>query len=100
MTIFTKEEFSKHIGTEFHVKAGEDEAKLRLAEVKAYMPRATEDKKMERFSIFFDGPADARLPQQLFQMRHAAMGEFEIFLVPISGDESGFRYEAVFNVFK
>jgi hypothetical protein len=33
-------------------------------------------------------------------MRHEIIGEFDIFLVPISGDEKGFRYEAVFNYYK
>jgi len=28
------------------------------------------------------------------------MGEFEIFLVPVSGNEKGFRYEVVFNYFR
>ena len=55
---------------------------------------------MERFSVFFDGPSHVRLPQLLYSLKHAKMGEFEIFLVPISGNEKGFRYEAVFNYFK
>jgi len=28
------------------------------------------------------------------------MGAFDLFLVPVSRNESGFRYEAVFNYFK
>ncbi len=28
------------------------------------------------------------------------MGEFDLFLVPISGDRNGFRYEAVFNYYR
>ena len=100
MTTLTEEEFSKHVGTTFFAKVGEQEINLTLAEVKPYMPEPTEEKKMERFSAFFDGPADSFLPQQSFQMRHESMGEFDIFLVPINRDEKGFRYEAVFNFFK
>jgi hypothetical protein len=55
---------------------------------------------MERFSVFFNGPGSVRLPQRLYALQHAQMGEFEIFLVPISGNEKGFRYEAVFNYFR
>ena len=98
MAILTEEEFSKHVGTDFYVKVSEGEARLTLAEVKAYMPEPTEEKKMERFSLFFDG--DASLPQKNFQIRHETMGEFDMFLVPIRGDGKGFRYEAVFNYFK
>jgi len=100
MAILTEEEFSKHVGTTFYVKLGEREVNLTLAEVKGYMPEPTEEKRMERFSLFFSGPADSYLPQQNFQMRHETMGEFDMFLVPIRNDENGLRYEAVFNYFK
>jgi len=100
MAILTEKEFSKHVGTTFHAKFDEREVDLTLAEVKGYMPEPTEEKKMERFSLFFDGPADAVLPQQSFQLRHEAMGELDIFLVPISSDEKRVRYEAVFNFYR
>jgi hypothetical protein len=100
MAILTEEEFSKHVGTRFSAKFGEIEADLTLAEVKGYTPESTEEKKMERFSVFFLAHADSALPQQVFQMRHEAMGEFDIFLVPIKNEVNGFRYEAVFNYFK
>lgn len=100
MNNLTEEEFSKHVGTSFHAKLSEREVKLTLAEVKGYIPAPNEQKGMERFSVFFDGPSDSLLPQQNFQMRHDQMGDFDIFLVPISGDANGFRYEAVFNYFK
>ena len=100
MAIPTEEEFSKHVGATFHTDFGEREVDLTLAEVKGYMPGPTEEKRMERFSIFFDGPSDFLLPQQSFQLRHNAMGEFDIFLVPIEGNEKRIRYEAVFNYYK
>jgi uncharacterized protein DUF6916 len=100
MAILSEEEFSKHVGTTFHAKSGECETDLTLAEVKAYMPQPTEEKRMERFSLFFDGPSDPFLPQQSFQISHETMGAFDIFLVAIDGDEKGIRYEAVFNYYK
>ena len=100
MAILTEEEFSKHVGTTFRAKLGECEVDLTLAEVKGYMPEPTEEKRMERFSLFFDGPSDSFLPQQSLEVRHETMGEFHIFLVPIKGDEKEIRYEAVFNFFK
>ena len=100
MATLTEAEFSKHVGTEFYVKLPQGEAKLTLADVKGYLPESAEEKKMERFSAFFDGPADAPLNQEIFQMRHDTMGEFDIFLVPIRREAGEFRYEAVFNYFK
>ena len=100
MANLTEEEFSKHVGTEFNVKSAEGETKLTLAEVKGYRGEPTEEKNLERFSVFFVGPADSFLSQQIVQMRHKTMGEFDLFLVPIKNDAKGRRYEAVFNYYK
>ena len=99
MNILTEEEFSKHVGTEFHAKLNKRDVKLILAEVKGYRPDPTEQSGLERFSVFFDGPSDFLLPQQSFELQHEHMGAFDIFLVAISGDEKSFRYEAVFNYY-
>ena len=55
---------------------------------------------MERFSIYFQGPLEPALPQKLYAFQHDEMGGFEMFLVPIAKNETGFRYESVFNYFK
>ena len=99
-TNLTEQEFSKHVGTQFTVALAESELSLTLAEVKAYTPLESEQPGMERFSAFFDGPAELLLPQRTYQLRHDQMGEFDIFLTPISKRETGFRYEAVFNYYK
>jgi len=97
---FTEKEFSQHVNTKFELKLDGQEIELELVEVKGYLPQAHEQTGMERFSVFFDGPGSIRLPQSLYSLQHERMGEFEIFLVPISGNEQGFRYEAVFNYFR
>jgi hypothetical protein len=99
-TNLTHDEFSKHVGTQFKIALAESEFSLKLVEVKAYMPGENEQDGMERFSVFFDGPGDIRLPQQTYRLEHDKMGELDLFLVPVSGDEKGFRYEAVFNYYK
>jgi hypothetical protein len=48
------------------------------------------------FSIMFRGPADRILPQQIFAIEHETLGTFELFLVPLTPDRDGARYEAVF----
>ena len=73
---------------------------LELVEVKGYLSKANEQTGMERFSVFFQGPGDLQLPQNTYRLEHEQMGAFDIFLVPITGDQQGFRYEAVFNYFK
>ena len=96
----TEKEFSRHLNSRFKLTLQDQEIELELIEVKAYLPQANEQGEMERFSIFFAGPGNIRLPQRVYRLEHQQMGEFEIFLVPISGGQKGFRYEAVFNYFK
>ena len=96
----TERGFSQHIGTNFHVKSADRECELELIEVKGYVSQQVEQGGMERFSVFFVGPHDPFLPQQVYRLEHESMGEFELFLVPIAGDEKSYRYEAVFNYFK
>ena len=96
----TEKEFSQHVGTKFHVKANQLEIELELIEVKAYVSQEIEQGGMERFSVFFAGPGDPFLPQKVYSLEHEHMREFEIFLVPVAGDEKSYRYEAVFNYFK
>jgi hypothetical protein len=96
----TEEEFSQHVKTAFQVKFNDGQLELELDEVRGYRNKAVEREGMERFSVYFQGPSETHLPQQVYQMQHDQMGEFEIFLVPVSQNERGFRYEAVFNYFK
>lgn len=67
---------------------------LRLTEVdgRARTP------KQESFSLMFLGPQGVFLPQGTRRLRHGALGEFDVFLVPVGRDDAGFRYEAVFNL--
>lgn len=97
----TEEEFSRHLNTKFAVRVEAPEpVELELVEVKAHPSGPHEQQGMERFSAFFRGPAHIRLNQHIFRLAHERMGEFDIFLVPVSQDERGFLYEAVFNYFK
>jgi hypothetical protein len=57
--------------------------------------------KMELFSLSFRGPFRPRLDQQTHRLKHEKLGEFEIFLTPISADQqNGTVYEAVFHRFR
>ena len=97
----TENEFSKHVNTKFRVVLdAENGVDLDLTEVKGYMSKHNEQTGMERFSIYFQGPAEPSLPQKVYPFQHAEMGEFEMFLVPIAKNDRGFRYESVFNYFK
>ena len=51
----------------------------------------------EPFALTFLGRAGLRLPQGIYKMRNATLGEMEIFLVQIAADQTGSTFEAVFN---
>ncbi len=53
--------------------------------------------KQRVFSILFHGPTDKFMPQHTYKLMHPRLGLREIFLVPVSKDERGFQYQAVFN---
>jgi hypothetical protein len=97
--ILTEKDFSPHVNSKFYVQFTDGTLELVLAEVTPYPARPTDQSGMERFSIFFDGPGVC-LPQNLYHLKHDQMGELDIFLVPVEGDQRGYRYEAVFNSFK
>jgi hypothetical protein len=95
----TEKEFSEHLNTKFRAHLDDDGVvDLELVQVKSYLKG--EQDGMERFSAFFRGPNEPSLPQKTYSLNHDRMGEFEIFLVPITTDVHGRRYEAVFNYFK
>lgn len=97
----TEKEFSQHVNTKFRVNLdAENGIDLELVEVKGYMSKPNEQTGMERFSVYFQGPGEPYLQQMLYKFQHAQIGEFEIFIVPLSRNDQGFRYEAVFNYFK
>lgn len=96
----TEKEFSKHLNTEFQVRIdGQPPMGLELVQVKGYLPQENEQGGMERFSVFFQGPG-TYLRQGIYHLEHQEMGELDLFLVPVAGDQKGYSYEAVFNYFK
>jgi len=53
--------------------------------------------RQEQFALLFQGPLATPFWQRTWFMRHAQLGEFELFLVPVGSDQDGLYYEAVFN---
>jgi hypothetical protein len=49
------------------------------------------------FSLVFRGPSEPLLPQGIHELEHDELATCGLFLVPLSRDDSGCRYEAAFN---
>ena len=92
----TPASFSAHVGSAFQVRVSGSETVD--AELISVTPFATAAKgpRSEPFSLLFC-VRSAKLPQQVYHLAHAVMGELEVFLVPVGLDERGLRMEAVFN---
>jgi hypothetical protein len=90
----TKEMFAQNLNTNFWlVEESSDPYAMDLIEI----ADGHSTPRQEQFSLHFRGAADKIYPQRIYAMKHAAIGDFELFLVPIGRDESGTLYEAVFN---
>jgi hypothetical protein len=90
----SKSMFAENLHTRFHVHTG-PEATVELELIELSEGRANPGH--EVFSLTFRGPLDAFLGQGMVSMAHDAIGEFDLFIVPIAQISDGFLYEAVFN---
>lgn len=49
------------------------------------------------FTVTFSGPLEPQLTQATYAFEHPDVGTIPLFIVPISRDAEGMRYEAVFG---
>lgn len=90
----SRDSFAAHLNSDFRVQVGQGGAvELELIELREGRAISGHDV----FSLTFRGPLDAFLGQGMVSMSHDALGEFELFIVPIAQTPDGFLYEAVFN---
>jgi hypothetical protein len=68
---------------------------LTLASVSGYGQRQAGNR--EAYSLLFLGPPQPVLPQRIYRISHAELGELEIFLVPVGPHNDNMGYEAVFT---
>jgi len=95
---FTVETFSGRVGDRFRIRADESPVVDAIL-TEATTADAAESTLGERvpFSLVFRGPLEPILPQRIYRFEHDALGEFDLFIVPIGPDDSGMQYEAVFG---
>ena len=69
------------------------DVKLKLLEVKAL--KTHEGAARAAFSLLFSSPVPA--PQGTYALHHEALGQLEVFLVPIKQDGAGVQLEGIFS---
>jgi hypothetical protein len=90
----TRDDFAAQLNTKFDIYLTPEKAAaaelVEVSEIRRY-PR------QEIFSLIFLFPLDLPLEQRIYSLKHAALGDLELFLVPIEAIGGGIRYEALFN---
>jgi hypothetical protein len=90
------EAFKEQLNKTFELRIdGAEPIQLELTEVS----ERTVTPKQEMFSLIFRMRGSEVLQQQIYSLENGAMGQTELFLVPVGKDNEAVFYEAVFNRF-
>jgi hypothetical protein len=89
------EQFAACLNQDFEIVFPDGALAVKLSEARPLGSRP--ESVREPFALTFLGRAGLRLPQGIYKMRHATLGEMEIFLVQIAADQTSSAFEAVFN---
>jgi hypothetical protein len=96
MDLLTLEHFSSCVNETFSAALNDGEIEFVLVEARPIETRISNPMRAP-FSLLFRNTAAFLFPQQIYQMRHARLGQVGIFLVPIARERDAFLYQAVFN---
>jgi hypothetical protein len=93
----SRRRFEGALETPFEIRACEANAgsfSARLVEVKARPAPPGR----EQFSVLFVGPAEPVWPQGTYRFTHPALGEVDLFMVPVGRGSQGIEYEVCFSL--
>jgi hypothetical protein len=88
-------DFTACLNQDFEIVTGDGPLRLQLFEARPLPGRAGTVR--DPFTLTFRGPAELRLPQSIYRMNNAQLGDMEIFIVQIAANQTSSTFEAVFN---
>ena len=91
-----REDFAAYLDQDFEIVFAHGTLPLKLIEATPWGPNQPSTIR-QPFSLTFRVAGNLRLPQGIYKMRNAQLGELEIFLVQIAADATSSTFEAVFN---
>lgn len=97
MQLLSLETFAGRANETFDLAMGESSMSVTLVEVQPLPPHAFPGMGRSPFSLVFRSGSPVLLPQKVYRLKNAALGEVDMFLVPVGRDVSGVLYQAVFN---
>src|SRR2546421_1904754 len=89
------QQFAACLNQDFEIVFPDGTLPLKLSEARPLGARP--ESVREPFALTFLGRAGLRLPQGIYKIRNAQLGEMEVFLVQVAADQSSSAFEAVFN---
>ncbi|TCK28080.1 hypothetical protein EV667_2076 [Ancylobacter aquaticus] len=93
----TIQHFAPRVGESFAVETGQPgPLRIVLREAAVLSARGRPDGR-DGFQLLFEGEGPYCLAQLTHRLHHDALGELEMFLVPIAGDGNRFTYQAIFS---
>jgi hypothetical protein len=97
MEIATLGHFAGCVGSAFDIDFGESSLALTLTEANPLPETGFAGMRRSPFSLIFRSGSQVVLPQRLYKLKNATLGQLEIFLVPVARDKAGIVYQAIFN---
>lgn len=96
LSTIKKENFDPHVNTIFTFKTENNLA----VDFELIETSSLHSSNIESFKLLFKGPVDTIYPQKIYHFEHTALGEIELFIVPIKKDDVGIYYETIFSRLK
>ncbi|WP_421697598.1 DUF6916 family protein [Ancylobacter sp.] len=93
----TIQHFTPHLGERFAVEVGLAAPLHIVLRAAAALPAQKGPGPQDGFQLLFEGEGPYRLGQLTHRLHHEALGELEMFLVPIAADGGRFTYQAIFT---
>jgi hypothetical protein len=97
----TVDDFRAVVGQAFVIHAADGgRVELELNEARLIEPGsapADDDGHRAPFALDLRGPTDPLLPQATYRLRNDALGELDLFIVPVARTDAGTDYEAIFT---
>ena len=101
---FKQETFEPYIGGLFKVSAGAHSVQMKLEKVRDCKPGPNASKMLKKaprdsecFAIIFSSPSALTDLTTIYDVEHAALGKFALFMTRRDGPNGTYFYEAVFN---
>ena len=88
-------DFAACLDQDFQIVFTDGSLTIKLSEARART--APEGSLRDPFTLTFRGAPELRLPQGIYRLTNATLGDMEIFLVQIAADQTSSTFEAVFN---